>query len=172
VYVAGRIRQVATLWKNGIPQNLTDGTYGAGASSVFVSGNDVYVVGSEGVSHVVEGSIAKLWKNGMAQDLSGVYGSSVFVSGSDVYIAGTSDCTAHTGYAVLWKNGEVQTLTDCDWTEACSVFVSGNDVYVAGFDRNEQENEVAVLWKNGEAQYLTDGTADWSVANSVFVVKK
>jgi len=92
VYVAGWESNtqgvyVAVLWKNGIPQYLTDGTVSAWAMSVFVSGNDVYVVGENPSNTVV------LWKNGELQYLtdgekafSGC--GSVFVSGNDVYVAG------------------------------------------------------------------------------------
>jgi S-adenosylhomocysteine hydrolase len=66
VYVAGRDGNVATLWKNGVAQNLANG---AVANSVFVSGNDVYVVGYEDGGN---GSVAKLWKNGVAQNLTAI----------------------------------------------------------------------------------------------------
>src|SRR5690606_30472280 len=71
VYVAGYVdngtKKVATLWKNGVAQDLSDGTHSAIAYSVYVSGSDVYVAGYEynGTRYV-----ATLWKNGVAQGLS------------------------------------------------------------------------------------------------------
>ena len=153
---------VATLWKNGKAQNLTDGTYFAGARSVYVSDRDVYVAGYE--YNAQGGSIAKLWKNGVAENLSdgtyrGAGAISVFVSGSNVYVAGVDD-----GGATLWKNGVAQKLTDgSSWSQANSVYVSDNDVYVVGWKHNEKDILVATLWKNGVAQYLTDGTRDAEV---------
>jgi uncharacterized protein YjdB len=86
VYVAGweynaQGKDVATLWKNGVPQRLSDGSYEAYAHSVFVSGNDVYVAGGE---YNAQGILATLWKNGVPQRLSDgrsyeVYALSVFV---------------------------------------------------------------------------------------------
>jgi hypothetical protein len=87
VYVAGEetstgpdpvwnITSIAKVWKNGVATSLTDGTYNAWASSVFVSGSDVYVAGTDG-------RVAILWKNGVATALSSVYGTtanSVFVT--------------------------------------------------------------------------------------------
>ena len=191
VYVAGyvempwkedRSTDIATVWKNGIAQYLTDGTAGyAEARSVFVSGEDVYVAG-------YEGNVAMLWKNGLAQNLTDgtlvARAYSVFVSGKDVYVAGYIDkpytefyetsiftgmdttilvCSAH---ATVWKNGVAQNLTEgiAGYAEAHSIFVSGDDVYVAGYE-GESINTVAMLWKNGVAQKLFDGGA-----NSVFVL--
>ena len=87
VYVAGEetfigpnpiwnVTSIAKVWKNGVETSLTDGTYNARASSVFVSGSDVYVAGTDG-------RVAILWKNGVATALSSVYGTtatSVFVT--------------------------------------------------------------------------------------------
>ena len=108
--------------------------------------------------------------------------SSVYVSGGDVYVAGfelplepvsCGTCVqirSGMAIAVLWKNGQLQYLTDGihnAW--ANSVFVAGNDVYVAGFEGNN-----ARLWKNGEVQNLESGTSDapFNTANSVFVSGK
>ena len=68
IYVVGNENNgstdIAKLWKNGIVQNISDGTKSAYVSSVFSSGSDVYVSGGES-----NGSnyVAKIWKNGVAQ---------------------------------------------------------------------------------------------------------
>lgn len=56
---------VAKLWKNGIGTNLTNGTINSYASSVFVSGNDVYVTGIENSNK------ALFWKNNVPTTLAG-----------------------------------------------------------------------------------------------------
>jgi hypothetical protein len=106
VYVAGRAMDVrnriywATLWVNGRRQTLSNNTKQFGviivnssASSVFVSGNDVYVVGvGEHLvgMQAVGTNRALLWVNDEPQTLSNSRSSasSVFVSGNDVYVAG------------------------------------------------------------------------------------
>jgi len=112
VYVAGYVEEsngeVATLWVNGIAQTLPDGT---NARSVFVSGSDVYVAGQRDVF------VAKLWKNGIDQNLNvgnlgGSSASSVFVSGNDVYVIGegSRDLLTTGSQSRLWKNGEMRTF--------------------------------------------------------------
>jgi hypothetical protein len=81
---------MATLWKNGVAEHLTDGSESAWALGLAVHGGDVYVVGYES-----NGSrdVAKLWKNGVAQELTDgkndALATAVSVSESgDVYVVG------------------------------------------------------------------------------------
>jgi len=129
---------------------------------------DVYVAG-------YDGHFAKLWKNGIAQNLNdGPFNAeaySVYVSGSDVYVAGVENSII--GYvAKLWKNGVSQNLTDKPRTSANSVYVSGNDVYVAGYEYNADGFVFGVVWKNGIAQNLTAETQTaktQNLATSIYV---
>ena len=153
------------LWKNGIAEPLSDGSKFARASSVFVSGNDVYVAGfHDGVS---------LWKNKILSKYTNdsyCDAHSVFVSGNDVYVVGRVSKTA-----TLWKNGVAEKLTDgSKFAHAFSVFVSGNDTYVVGSEERDSKS-VAMLWtKRGESgrwesKDLTDGSKE-AVALSVYVI--
>ena len=151
----------ARLWKNGEMQNLAQGDTSDVATSAFVSGNDVYVLGVEMREN--QKYALKLWKNGVseifAEGGSGWEANSIFVSGGNVYVAGRE------GYhAALWKNGAVEYLDSEINSKSCanSVFISGNDVYVAGCDN---DGTVAKLWKNGKAENLNNGT----MARSVYV---
>ena len=161
VYVAGKVGARAVVWKNGAAQYLTDGARKAIARSVFLSDGDVYVAGWE--LNQQNNSIAKLWKNGVMQNLAtgrmdNQQALSVYVSDGNVYVAGMeySDggeeadglCAAR-----LWKNGILQELEYIsEWEWVSSVFVSGGDVYVTGTS----------TWKNGEPMYDFGG-------NSIFV---
>ena len=176
VYVAGTQRNaqgiyVATLWKNGVEQNLTDGTYDTGAGGIFISDNDVYVTGLETKE---KKGVPKLWKNGVEQNLSmlkegysscGI--SSAFVSNDDVYVAGCTFIEKNKHVALLWKNGIVQQLNyGVNSSSADAVFVSNGDVYVAGV-----VGKVATLWKNGIAHNLTDEKTFWQVlVRDIYVV--
>src|SRR5699024_140261 len=87
VYVAGReatgidYNYVGKFWKNGTPQDLTDGSSVVGVWSIFVSDDEVYVAGGDG-------GVAKLWVNGTPQVLSDSPNSSgatsVFVDDSEM----------------------------------------------------------------------------------------
>jgi len=160
VYVLGYVNfygntpQVQCLWVDGVPQKLDMDE----ASSVFVSGNDVYVAGSYDAGTLVPGTNdrkwnACIWKNGVRQDLNTGRGSSnalsVAVSGNDVYVVGDNDANAQLrGGAALWKNGVLQNLKDADDTEVYAVFVFGDDVYVGGSGKNDKYLQ-SIVWKNG-----------------------
>jgi len=193
VYVAGIEKSektgitIATVWKNGeIYQTLTDeveasrlGKKSGGAKSVFVSGNDVYVLEEENISNLhplfAQNSI-RVWKNGILlftlyEGSYGVSAGSLFVSGSDVYVCGQLGVIPK-----LWKNGIEQTLsTKYNYGVANSVYVSGNDVYVIGREweipaQVPQEWDTT-LWKNGIGKTLSNGKTK-ILPYSVFVVEK
>jgi hypothetical protein len=175
VYIAGYEKvgeeTRAVLWNEGIKQYLSNTI--SSASSVFVSGNDVYVAGYEGASAVV-------WKNGVKQELH--YGNdttraySVFVFENIVYVAGQAYISSgqqQQGTALLWINGAAQALTDKIYgiASASSVFVSGGHVYAAGVidpTNNTTNKSYAVLWIDGQTILLSNGRI-LDRANSVYV---
>lgn len=165
VYVAGYERSTtvqtddqATLWKDGSPIRLTDGTRQARAYAVTVSAGDVYVAGFE--RDVSNTPVAKYWKNGTSVSLTNGAWSSwatgIAIAGEDVYVSGYT-----TGFgsnvALVWKNGEAQELTDgTHEARAESVYVSETVVYVAGWEYNGSV-PVAKYWKNGNEVLLSGG---------------
>ena len=177
---------VAMIWKNGIATRLSDGTRQAIAKSVFVSGNDVYVAGTENVDpadkylagnedagvSVLPRSIVKIWKNGIAANLTSgdkqAIANSIFVNGADVFVAGY-EYNGNTSNSVLWKNMKPTNLNSgtqgkVRLSSANAVFVYKEEVYIAGND-----GVTAKTWKNlintGESVLGKGG----AVANSVFV---
>ena len=161
VFVAGYESNVtvnvAKCWIDGQEIKLSDGTNSAGANSIFVSHNDLYIAGSD------NGDV--YWKNNEEIRLSGSTANAIFVAGNKVYIAGTDDMGA-----VYWRDGTEVLLDAANirGSNANSVFVSGNDIYVAGNDGSN-----AVYWKNGEEVFLTfdlaHGIAGFTKANSICV---
>ena len=152
----------AKYWRNG--QGVQLGNY-AGATSIALSGSDVYVTGYEWEN---TGLVAKYWKNGQPVALSNgttdAEATSIAVVGNDVYVAGHIN-----GIAKYWKNGQEVSLTDgSHQAYANSITVVGSDVYVAGSEENGTAH-VAKYWKNGQAVSLTNGTKH-ATATSIAVV--
>jgi hypothetical protein len=163
-YVAGTESEtthyLARYWKNGNAVTLTDGKENAVAKGIFVSGNDVHVVG-------YDGKFAMYWKNGVATKLSSgaIYASAeaVTVSNGDVYIAGTKENNANKLVATYWKNG---TPVDLGEGKANDIFIDGNNVYVAGYMSNDENYYNASYWKNGT---ITTLSTEESHLNSIVV---
>lgn len=175
VYVAGyentpSWKTVAKVWKNDKElYALTNGEQEAEALSISVSGSDVYVAGYESNGSK---SVAKVWKNGAAQDLTNgdqhAQAKSVYLSGSDVYVAGYERSSSSKNIAKVWKNGkELYALTNGEQNaEALSVSISGSNVYVAGYESN-----VAKVWKNGSEMYSLTNGENAAQAYSIYVKK-
>jgi hypothetical protein len=169
VYVVGYLRNnsadVATIRKNGSSTALSNSTKNSYANSVVVSGNDIYVAGSDD-------SKAVWWKNGIKQpiDFSENNTDSVInaiaISGNDVYMAGYQiNQTSGKKNATIWKNGS-WIRTKADNTEFNDICCSGNDYYTVGnTPRINSAGRIAQIWKNGDL-YLNPGNLDAAGLNS------
>ncbi|WP_300977663.1 IPT/TIG domain-containing protein [Flavobacterium sp.] len=84
VYVAGTDGNRSKVWKNGVATALTDGTKYANGNSVFLYGSDVYVGGNEDPFTIGNNptykTIAKVWKNGVATNLTNGSGTATVIS--------------------------------------------------------------------------------------------
>jgi len=175
VYVAGYRDNgfsVATLWKNAVATELTNGTgNNAHARSVYVSGADVYVAGFDGSAPINDRG--RIWKNGaILGTLPGsFYATSVYVAGADVYAGGQQIAfVGANSYAIVWKNGVGTTISTKDGSIVNSMYVLGTDVYAAGDNvPGPSSFYVATVWKNGVATALIPSPFSDSHAYSVFV---
>lgn len=174
IYVAGYekigMNSFPVFWKDGEKTQLPCNSVCSKTSSIFVSGEDIYIVGNE-----LENSnyIGKIWKNGVATILSNGGNTnnsyspfSIYVDGSDVYVAGVE--SGEKQIAILWKNGEIfQTYPSLLSSEANSVFVSNGVVYAVGYKQNSLK-KTASLWKDGEVTSLSN-LNNHANAKSLFV---
>lgn len=165
VYVAGHELNSSGIsirggyWKERAQVILsTNGFY---ASSIFLSGEDVYVCGKE-VSPTGN-FILKYWKNNTPVSLTNgqndVDGGYIFVDGNNVYVA-AGEFNGSVYVAKVWKNGVATDLTNGQNTAVVKgILVKGADVYVAGYEQGST-GFVAKYWKNGNEVLLSDGTSD------------
>src|SRR5664279_4263391 len=183
IYIAGAdISNTPKYWKNGsgVSLPMSSGHNGGVATSIFVTGTDVYVGGYD----LINGSSAlpRCWKNGTPLTVSLSTGNisgglpvvigyvySLFVSGTDVYLAGSQAPFTGNQVVTYWKNGAPFPLTDgTTVAEAKSVFISGNDVYLAGYIQGSATS--AYYWKNGVAVPLAiNATSSNCTPESIYV---
>ena len=154
----GASNTTGKFWKNGIETPLTNTpNFISSANSVFVSGNDVYIAGSESSGST---STAKYWKNNVEIRLNSINSgraTDIFVSGNDVYVVGDEYVGGGKNAIVYWKNGNKIIVTDGSISSyANSIQVNGNDVYVSGYELGVISP--VMYWKNGTKITLTDGT--------------
>lgn len=173
VYISGYEESagfsISKIWKDGVATALTDGTHASSLSSLFLSGTDVFVGGTDYDS--ITGEIGKHWKNNegtavdrIASDSSRING--ITVVDGQVHAAGQIDDVALR--AIYWLDGNSSYLTDgTRAASALGIYADESDIYIAGFENNGSVN-VAKIWKNGVATLLTDGTRN-AKALSVFV---
>jgi len=152
----------ATYWKNGNPIDITDGIHSgsAWATSVFISGPDVYVAGLEEIRDINNGVInraPRLWKNGVSVPLNtpgnSLFNSisSILVAGPDVYIGGQ-----YNGAGAVWKNGTMISPSIYSVAEnVSSMFLYNNtDLYITGASSATGNN---CYWKNGNFVEMDPG---------------
>lgn len=173
VYVLGRdynsTQEVAVLWKNGVREVIAGCEQ---ASSIFVTGTDVYVAGNDTESN------AAYWKNGTKTVLpvpttSNASSTGIKVIGTDVYVSGVESLATGVDVAVYWKNGIRTPLATAGSgfnSESFGIDVEGNNVYVCGWvERNAAGDYSAAIWKNAVLINLTPAS---SYAEALSVVVK
>ena len=151
VYIAGIKREEVMLWKNGEPVALED-PYQLHVNSLFVSGGDVYVTGTEYSRTgciVYDHRVGALWKNGAKTTFGkNTSAEDVCASGKTVKVVGNKH-----GSPVVWVNGKATPLLNKGgWSSAKSIRMAAGKTYVAGVD-----NDKPMLWVDGKRQTLPCG---------------
>ena len=137
VYIAGTSRNSMNndfpcYWKDGIRTDLPVPplSLSGEASSIAVSGTDVYAAGNYDIGSK---GVPCYWKNGIRTDLSPIDNAntaevtSMYVSGADLYCAGYSRSSLNIALPCYWKNGIRTNLSTIDITKpgfALSVYTN------------------------------------------------
>ena len=187
VYIAGSIDNNAVLWKDGVPQLLTNISanqfnHYAYALETIIYNNDVYVFGEEDDSTIANGwtGVLKIWKNGVATNITSgtteVYGRAFDIYNGDIYVTG-SETINNTDFLKVWKNGVGTVLTKdtFDYGLVNDIKVINGDVYICGYltklspSGNYTSGNITrpVYWKNGVITILSN-TSHYSEAKGVF----
>lgn len=163
VYVAGAGRGAhdyePCYWKNGtrIPLEVINTKKDGVAYAVYVSGSDVYTVGT--VADLSGIDMPCYWKNGsrvlLCKPDNTKYGAaySIMEYNDDVYVAGCVGDSLRINAPCYWKNGVRIDLDVPDITRegyASSICVSGAAIYVCGNHENTIGVQVPCYWKNGK----------------------
>lgn len=171
VYIGGYIQPagnlnggVATIWKNGVPQSLTDGQTVAKVNALYMDNGTLYAAGAEKVSGGRWKGV--LWANGArVKDFTGEVGTEVtglYVKDGNYIIEGnmTETSSANDICPYVWtKDGAQKVASGLSMCQGMALAVDGDNVYVAGnaYDMDMttyEEFYTAYLWKNGEPQSL------------------
>ena len=156
---------MAAYWKNQKKTTLSSPDSAGEVKALVLSGNDLYVGGSENYKPVY-------WKNGVKYSLpisGGGYArvNALAVNGNDVYAAGFEAGPGNEQRSVYWKNGVETVLGKQGLVDigATSIATNGNDVYVCATDSGD-----AVYWKNGVRIPLC--CSQYGNVSAIAVVKK
>jgi hypothetical protein len=153
-------------------------TGGSTTGPIFTYADDILVAGwlilNPG-NPAVGGSFAYYWDNGIPFNLEAILfaGPSVVATGitssdDDIYACGYQ-YYGQNRYAIVWKNGAAQSLSNTTTQDAqpSAIQVSGQNVYVVGY-LNNGNHDVATVWVNGQPTALLGDTVN-SYANALTI---
>ncbi|WP_300670657.1 hypothetical protein [Soonwooa sp.] len=160
-------RSESRLWKNGQLFDLKINLATTYINDIFVSGKDLYAVGTETLN---QKSTVKLWKNGTlvysSPSAVNTIGLQIFAANNSVYFTyyeKLADDIPRNKAFRLWKDGTITNLTDYVHSNStcAGLFVNGPEVYIGLSEYYVPTNQMAAyIWKNGVKTQLTDGTRD------------
>ena len=157
---------VVTIWKNSVPQSLTDGTTYTTNSGLAVANGHVYVAGSSCASFTPSCSVATYWVDGVPTVLAPSplsQATGVAISGSDIYTSVNLAPPSGSGnIAELGKGSSFKAIASDTTSGTYGITSYNGDVYVVGWDYYGP-----CYWKNGQLTYL--GGAQGGNLNSIAV---
>lgn len=189
VFKSGLSYRKPVIWKNGVltyldisdelenRSTLVEGH----ATSVFVSGADVYVAGHETISGFVSNQYyynhkAKYWKNdtpiNLTDSITYAQPNSICVEGNNVYVAGyntMSNVGNPKNLATVWKNGKQIIKIDNFFSTFESIVVDNSATYIVGSEYSSENGFIARFWVNGVLTPLKNNPTFGSEFKCIFL---
>jgi hypothetical protein len=164
VYVCGTIKKdpdIAVYWKNGVQKNITDGINNAEAFGIYVTGDSVFIAGSQYYDQVLSPVYWYRSENNMPGSNNFFTGqggafyditfanNKIFACGYEIYNGNNVPLYIDNGFRNLLANSN-------KYGNAKSIVVDNNIVYIAGNISNSLGGIDAVYWQNNTQINLTN----------------
>lgn len=157
-------------WKNGIINDISSefGVRANGASSIFITGNDIYIAGY-GLDYRGGGNPTPIqyFKNGIGVNLDNATfnnNTAILVSGNDIYLAGAESGNGQNFIGKYWKNGVLTTFNNSLFFPT-ALSVVDNDIYVAGYS-----NQIPTQYYKNNMPFLLENSTNKSYKQAITVL--
>jgi hypothetical protein len=145
---------IVTVWKNSVPQAITDGTTYSTGGGLAIANGHVYVAGSTCASFAPDCSVATYWVDGASTVIAPStlsQASGVAISGSAIYTSVNLAPPSGSGnIAEVGSGSSVKALASDTQSSTYGITSYNGDVYVVGYDYYGP-----CYWKNGTQTYLS-----------------
>ena len=161
---------IVTVWKNSVPQAITDGTTYSTGGGLAIANGHVYVAGSTCASFAPDCSVATYWVDGASTVIAPStlsQASGVAISGSAIYTSVNLAPPSGSGnIAEVGSGSSVKALASDTQSSTYGITSYNGDLYVVGYD-----TDGPCYWKNGTQTYLigAQGGSNNSIAVAIVV---
>ena len=165
VYAAGMVtlesgNRKAVYWTNGKMASLTDGTNDAIAYCVLAVEDDVYIGGYEASGADGASGAAVIWKNGVAQKLTGgntlAKINALYYENGVLYAAGVEKNKGEHWKGVIWKDGSASYFHTESEATVVDLYVKDGKYIVGGGTKDAKGHYVPCTWTENGVTFASE----------------